>query len=143
MGKMMDLKLQYNEAEKYYDLVFKNGGIAIEEGLDTSIIVDIDTDARAEEIPIPYQKGNMFFPYGSRIWAIIQNAVFDDNTILEIERELDNVLQDYINDGIWASHTITVEKLNIRSIVITITTYTNVGNVLNKYNVAMKKTGRN
>ena len=137
---IQDLKLDYNIYEDNYDLVFENGGFAFDESLETSLIADFTTNARSENLPSGYRSGNIYFDFGSELWTQFDFSILDNETMQNIEKECINIMQKYVGEEIIKNFEITVEKLNLSCIVITIKTIDN-NDELNVYKIPLSKTG--
>lgn len=76
----VDIKLEFDEAKGYYDIVIENGDIAVDNSYKSTIILALGTDARAsnDEISsVEKQRGaiaDLYTPHanGSKLWLLEQ-----------------------------------------------------------------------
>lgn len=132
MSDIIDIKL-VKDSDGVYDLVFENGGFATDETMLTPIIIDITTDQYVSSFPVNSRQGHPVVTFGSILWSVIRHACFDEvivDKVLEIINDIANV---YVEAGVWERHEIEVLSKGTFTLKIQLTTYNEVGNVLNKY----------
>lgn len=92
---MPDLKLIANNESRYYDLSLRNGDFEITESFDTSLIVSLFTDQRADvsEVTLPQARRGWWgnetsdiphFQIGSKLWLLYQSRIIA-NTLVKSE----------------------------------------------------------
>ncbi len=146
-----DLKLALQGDGQTYDLVIgDNGDFEGEEGLDTTLIVSVLSDARASasEVAIPAQRGgwlgNLVFPrensqLGSLLWLIEQRRRTTGNLNIAVD-QVQKALQWLVDDGIAKEVTVSGELAALGG-AISISAISSSGITENLYLPLWKETG--
>lgn len=132
MSTFIDIKIEKDE-DGVYDLKFENGGLAIDETMLTSLIIDINTDTYVSSFPVNSRQGHPIITFGSILWSVIRHTDFNDSVVDRIISIIDDIANGYIQAGVWNRHTIEVVSKGNFTLKLKLTTYNEVGNVLNQY----------
>jgi len=104
----MDIKLNLNEKEQYFDIDFKDGDFLATGGLETAILMSIYCQQRDDSIEVPIMRGGWAgnelqtvagFQQGSKLWTLCQSTLTDDVANLA-QNYIEEALQWMIEDGI-------------------------------------------
>lgn len=137
MTDFVDVKL--DKSKGYYDIVIEGEDIAGTEGLDTSILVSILSDARATESEQPNELarrgwwGDLFntYPIGSKIWLATSKSL-TQLTVNEINDYIKNCLQWMINENY-------ADSINVDTIINYINESVDVTVLINKSGIVTEQ----
>ena len=127
----MDLKINYDPLVQAFDLSFVNWDLAPEDGLETSILISLFSDARVtdDELPLGELDKRGFwgdavnnpqgYALGSKLWLLDRSKITDE--VLEEAREYcEQALQWLLEDSIAESVTVETRYIDNQSMGITI-----------------------
>lgn len=141
MSDIIDIKLE-KDSDGVYDLVFEDGGFAVDNTMLTPLIVDITTDQYVSSFPVNSRQGHPIVTFGSILWSVIRHAAFDDIIVDRVVEIINDIANVYIEAGVWNRHEIEVLSKGTFTLKIQLTTYNEVGNVLNKYFIPITSINR-
>lgn len=122
---MSDIRIEFDEENLVGDLLISGGDLAIEEGLETAVVMSIFTDARAlddDELP-----GNDSDPrgwwadefaqveddeIGSRAW-LLERTRLNDETVVRAQGFYQQALQWLVDDGVAERVDVQVERVDL------------------------------
>ena len=138
MSKVYDLKLKY-DSEGGANLIFKNGGFALDESLFTDINALIFTDEYSQDYAINKRRGQINIDFANELWTVSSHARLNDDTRTKITYILNQILDKFIEAGCWTSHSIEIENETNSGFDIRITTMNSASNEQNIYYIPYNK----
>lgn len=138
MSKVYDLKLKY-DSEGGANLIFKNGGFALDESLFTDINALIFTDDYSQDYAINKRRGQINIDFANELWTVINHARLNEDTRTKITYILNQILDKFIEAGCWTSHSIEIENETNSGFDIRITTMNSASNEQNIYYIPYNK----
>ena len=137
---VMDFALQYDD-NGVADLVFENGGFALDLSMKTNLFVDLNTNSSVQDFPIGLRQSSVAVDFGSDLWATIKNARLDTSTISTIIDKINLILQRYVDANVWKTHTVEITSTTSTTITVQIITYNSYGNEQDRYFIPLTKIG--
>lgn len=129
----MDIALVFDPQALTADIVVENGGLRMDAGLTTAVLVSLFTDRRAEpDDPLdPLSPtgdrrgwaGDLLQPagdrYGSRLWLLQRAKMTDDTALLAQQYALES-LQWAVDQGIATSVDVQAERVGLETLSLTV-----------------------
>lgn len=137
---MPDIELR-PDAAGIYDITIVNGDFQGDDGLETSLIVSLLSDARADESQIPQPEsrrgwiGDLVAPvpgfqYGSLLW-LLEQARLTQKTLAQAENNAREALNWMIEDGLAQAIDVIASRQD-SSLILDITVISPDGSVIRK-----------
>jgi phage gp46-like protein len=124
----MDVKITQNRLTTEFDISIQNDEFVLEQGLETSVLISLFSDAR-EETRTDDKRGwwgaavinedRIASPFGSKMWLLLREKQTAE-TLVRIREWCNTALQWMIDEGIASSVVTDAEYLRIGIVRITI-----------------------
>ena len=107
MKTFIDWKMQQLK-DGTFDLVIENGGIALDQTLETSIAASLFTDSYSGEVNFGQRRGGMGIYFGNTAWTrLLHSKINDEETIAAVNREYNETLKnDFLDNNVWETNNI-------------------------------------
>lgn len=115
----IDIKMQQDK-EGFFDIVLDNGGIEIDDTLETSIAATLFTDNYNSSMPLGQRRGGVGVYYGNNAWIrLLHRRSNDDEAVSYINNEYNSALQeDFTSNDVWQMNEVEVDfvfnSLNVK-----------------------------
>lgn len=124
------------------DLVLDNGGFKLDaDTLKTNLLVDLNTDSYIKNSDINNRRGSVATTYGNELWNYIEHSTFDEKTVQRVLNEVNEILEKYVDAGVWDSHSVEIYSQTRTALVLRIVAYKKLENQETSYFIKLKNTG--
>lgn len=139
--EIMDLALEVNELG-LIDLVYENGGLKLDDSFKTSLLVDTNVDSYVDKYPIGLRQGSILDDEtATELWTKINHKRMTPDVINDIIVLISqDILQKYVDAGVWERHTVELYSQTNEEVVLLITVYSSYGNEQGRYFIPLSLT---
>ena len=108
----IDLRMEQDK-DGYFDLVFTDGGLALDYTLETSIAATLFTDSYYADMNIGKKRGGFGLYFGNRAWTQLEHSRDNDESVISyINSEYNRVIkQDFVENNVWEFTNIEVQYI--------------------------------
>ncbi len=107
----IDLKMQQNK-NGIFDLVFDNGGLKIDDTLETSIAATLFTDDYDNTLNFGQKRGCYGLYYGNNAWTKLYHSRYNDEEVISYVNNIYNnaLNQDFVENNVYNFNNIEINS---------------------------------